>query len=31
MGREFELKYASDPAQQQKILEDLGEFINICM
>ena len=31
MGREFELKYASDPAQQEKILEDLGEFITICM
>ena len=31
MGREFELKYASDPAQQEKILEDLGEFTTICM
>ena len=31
MGREFELKYAADPAQQEKILEELGEFITICM
>lgn len=31
MGAEFELKYAADPAQQDAVLKDLGDFASITM
>ena len=31
MGREFELKFAAAPEQQEKILKDLGDFSSLSM
>ena len=31
MGKEFELKYAATPAQQQALMEGFGDFTEIAM